>query len=195
MLPVGWTTVQRTYGACSKSCNKTYVRYFSLDGKHKHITARKLEEIEQARGMKPIPLYIKPVWNDNTSQITTVKVALPTDMGIDVSTNEPGRFAVVDVPPNSNAEKAGIQVGDLLRGVKEPDPTKKHVYYTVTGGDIMPDYERAYFNPDGQCFQEVWQTLNSKGKSGEIVLVIERRKENNVKRRKTAESVPVGPVV
>ena len=169
--------MQQTYGACSKSCSKTYVRYFSLDGKYKHITAGKLEEIEQAHGMKPIPLCIKPSWNDDTSQITTVKVALPMDMGIDISTTELGRFAVVDVPPNSNAEKAGIQVGDLLRGVKELDPTKKHAYYTVTGGDIMPDYERAYFNPDGQRFQEVWQTLNSTGESGETVLVIERRKK------------------
>ena len=47
MLPVGWTAVPRTYGASSKSCGKTYVPYFSLDGKYKHITAGKLKEIEQ----------------------------------------------------------------------------------------------------------------------------------------------------
>ena len=185
----------RTYGASSKSCGKTYVRYFSLDGKYKHITAGKLKEIEQAHGRKPIPLFIKPSWSDDTSAVTTVKVAPPMDMGFDISATVPGRFEVVDVPPDSNAEKAGIQVGDLIRGVKELDPAEKHAFYTVTGGDDMPDYERAYFDPDGQPFMEVWKALNSKGESGETVLVIERRKKNNAKKRKTTESLPVGRVV
>ena len=92
MLPVGWTAVPRTYGASSKSCGKTYVRYFSLDSKYKHITAGKLKEIEQAHGRKPIPLFIKPSWSDDTSAVTTVKVAPPMDVGFDISATVPGRF-------------------------------------------------------------------------------------------------------
>lgn len=37
-LPEGWKAIEKTYGPESKYAGKTYLRYYSLDGKHKHIT-------------------------------------------------------------------------------------------------------------------------------------------------------------
>ena len=46
-VPAGWKAIERIYGPRSQSCGKTYVRYFSLDGKHKHVvSAKKVIEIE-----------------------------------------------------------------------------------------------------------------------------------------------------
>ena len=36
-LPSGWRAVERCYGDGSKNYGKTYVRFYSLDGKHKHV--------------------------------------------------------------------------------------------------------------------------------------------------------------
>jgi len=41
-MPAGWKGVEQAYGPASKLAGQTYVRYFSLDGRHKGVQSPKL---------------------------------------------------------------------------------------------------------------------------------------------------------
>ena len=40
-LPAGWKGIEQAYGPTSKSAGKTYVRYSSLDGRHRSLLGPK----------------------------------------------------------------------------------------------------------------------------------------------------------
>eukprot|EP00928_Gymnodinium_smaydae_P091523 TRINITY_DN75244_c0_g1_i1.p1 TRINITY_DN75244_c0_g1~~TRINITY_DN75244_c0_g1_i1.p1 ORF type:complete len:400 (+),score=50.99 TRINITY_DN75244_c0_g1_i1:68-1267(+) len=54
-LPTGWRAVEQKYGDASKSAGKTYVRYFSKDGRFKNIGSLKAvyQKDAESNGLKP----------------------------------------------------------------------------------------------------------------------------------------------
>lgn len=56
-MPEGWKGVEKQYGATSKYAGKVYTRYYSLDGKHKHVCSPKqvFDTHYKALGEDPAP--------------------------------------------------------------------------------------------------------------------------------------------
>mmetsp|Transcript_92516 Transcript_92516/g.169787 ORF Transcript_92516/g.169787 Transcript_92516/m.169787 type:complete len:280 (+) Transcript_92516:88-927(+) len=142
-------------------------------------------------GMKPIVEDFPPSWPDDTSAMASAKVKFPVGMRFQESGRIPGRFEVVEVGEGSNAEKAGIKPGDLIRGVTAiaqnrrmmQQSIEKDVAFSLSGGATGPNlemgYMRALFVADNQSFDNFAQALVSNkdeqnGGLNEAVFVIER---------------------
>merc|ERR1712003_480925 len=94
---------------------------------------------------KPLNEIFEPSRKDDTTAIASVVVPTPLGMVIEESANYRGKIEVIDVVPDSNAAKAGIRVGDILRGTT-----------------------------DRKNFDSVMNALQSNANRGEATLVFER---------------------
>jgi len=131
---------------------------------------------------KPLTEVLDPSWKDDTSSVAPCVVPLPLGMVLEESETMPGKIEVTEVVPGSNAEKAGVRPGDLLRGV------------TGMGQNVQQDSEedfgfsvglsegkrvRAYMPTDKRDFDAVMGALKSNavdaGGAGEATLIMERR--------------------
>ena len=65
---------------------------------------------------KPLNEIFEPSRKDDTTAIASVVVPTPFGMVIEESASYKGKIEVIDVVPDGNAAKAGIRVGDILRG-------------------------------------------------------------------------------
>ena len=78
-------------------------------------------EIDIGEGYKMMRENFSPSWKDESGSLAVVKCDLPLGMTIEQVENTEGRmtnrslFEIVEVAEGSNAEKAGIKVGDTLR--------------------------------------------------------------------------------
>merc|ERR1719219_2921849 len=54
-MPAGWKGIEKLYGATSKSAGQTYIRWYSLDGRHKHIcTVKEVIKLDcKSKGLDP----------------------------------------------------------------------------------------------------------------------------------------------
>lgn len=136
-------------------------------------------------GMKPMDLELEASFADDTSGVAAVRLAFPMGLVFEESEAVPGRFEVIEVGEGSNAEKAGIKKGDLIRtttarAINKLGQAENNMAYSASGGGMMPTYQMALFNADNQPFEELMRALVSnsedKGGPGEATLVIERNK-------------------
>ena len=73
--------------------------------------------IELGEGYKTMTEDYAPSWKDDQCSLAVVEASLPLGMVIEESDNCPGKFEIGEVYEGSNAEKAGVKAGDMLRGV------------------------------------------------------------------------------
>lgn len=141
-------------------------------------------------GMQPIEEVFEPSWPDDTSAMATARIPFPADMRFQESGRIPGRFEVIEVGEGSNAEKAGIKVGDLIRGVTAiaqnrammQKAIEKDVAFSLSGGTTGTNVEMGYvpalFIADDQSFDNFAKALvsnkNEQGGRNEAVFIIER---------------------
>merc|ERR1711988_530039 len=72
-------------------------------------------KVELGEGFKPMTEVFNPSWKDDQCSLCVVEVPLPMGMDIEESATMKGRIEVAEIVEGSNAEKAGIRVGDVLR--------------------------------------------------------------------------------
>lgn len=76
-------------------------------------------KIDIGTGFKEMREEFQSSWKDEESALTVLKVNTPIGMVIDEVQNKEGRkegiFEIVEVIEGSNAEAAGIKVGDAIR--------------------------------------------------------------------------------
>mmetsp|Transcript_30090 Transcript_30090/g.101443 ORF Transcript_30090/g.101443 Transcript_30090/m.101443 type:complete len:217 (-) Transcript_30090:55-705(-) len=65
---------------------------------------------------KPLNEVFDPSFKDDSTSVSSVVVTAPFGMVIEESPTRRGRIEVLEVVDGSNAQKAGIQKGDILRG-------------------------------------------------------------------------------
>jgi hypothetical protein len=133
------------------------------------------------RQFKPMWEVFAPSVKDDTTAVASVVVQTPFGMIIEESAKYKGKVEVMEVNAGSNAEKAGIKVGDVLRAT------------TAMARNIQKDSEedfgfsvgltegskvRALLMTDNQPFEEVMRALTSNAPDnngpGEAALVFER---------------------
>lgn len=72
-------------------------------------------QIEIGEGYKTMTEDFNPTWKDDQSSLAVVDCDLPMGMVIEESEKHQGKFEIMEVMEGSNAEKAGVKVGDILR--------------------------------------------------------------------------------
>uniref|UniRef100_A0A7S1U795 PDZ domain-containing protein n=1 Tax=Phaeomonas parva TaxID=124430 RepID=A0A7S1U795_9STRA len=115
---------------------------------------------------KPLDQVLDPSFSDDNSALATVQVPLPMGMVIEESATLEGKVEVVEVVEGSNAEKAGVQVGDVLRGctamaVNLAKAAEEDVAFNALAGATKPGLCRAFYIADGMPFDETMNALTS----------------------------------
>ena len=142
--------------------------------------------IELGEGYKTMVEDFGPSWKDDQCSLAPVEASLPLGMVIEESENLPGRFEISEVREGSNAEKAGVKVGDILRAVTaqkkdamaaaEGNIAFNAVAGATTAGVVV---KKALFNADRQSFEAVMNALGTnsdqKGGTGRVSMIFERR--------------------
>lgn len=116
---------------------------------------------------------------DHNSIITVCEAPLPLGIILGESETIPGMTVVDEVAPSSNGELAGIQVGDVIRGltacrVEMSQPT----WQLIVGGIGQPKTVRFMFGADFQPFEQVMEAVGSNRvdpNQRPLLLVIERK--------------------
>jgi hypothetical protein len=54
-MPTGWKGIDKQYGPTSKSAGQTYIRWYSFDGRHKHLCTVKdvIKKHCESKGLDP----------------------------------------------------------------------------------------------------------------------------------------------
>jgi C-terminal processing protease CtpA/Prc len=117
-------------------------------------------------------------WVDEESALTTLKCEMPMGMVIDEVQNLEGRkkghFEVVEVFEDSNAEKAGIKVGDAVRACNAT--IQKRVNDATAFIEADTTRTKALFVADGKPFDNLIGAIQTNKSESSVTLVIERRK-------------------
>ena len=116
---------------------------------------------------------------DQKSIITVCEAPLPLGIILGESETFPGMTVVDEVGEGSNAEKAGIQVSDVVRGVtacrvEMDQPT----WQLIVGGIGQPKTVRFMFGADFKPFEQVMEAIGSNRldpNERPILLVLERK--------------------
>eukprot|EP00629_Pelagomonadales_sp_RCC1024_P012248 CAMPEP_0119259704 /NCGR_PEP_ID=MMETSP1329-20130426/419_1 /TAXON_ID=114041 /ORGANISM="Genus nov. species nov., Strain RCC1024" /LENGTH=203 /DNA_ID=CAMNT_0007259103 /DNA_START=189 /DNA_END=797 /DNA_ORIENTATION=+ len=129
---------------------------------------------------KPLSEIFDPTLKDDSTAMASVVVETPIGMVIEESGNYAGRVEVVEVVEGSNAEKAGVQVGDILRGTTAmalniQQSAEEDFGFSV--GLSEGTKQRAFFPTDRKKFEAVMAALQSNAPAnsgpGEATLVFE----------------------
>ena len=103
---------------------------------------------------------------------------MPLGMVIDEVKNLDGRkkghFEVVEVMEDSNAEKAGIKVGDAIRACNAT--IKRKVNDANDFIEANTKNTRALFVADGNTFDNLIGAVQTNSSESSVTLVLERRK-------------------
>ena len=126
---------------------------------------------------KPLSEIFEPSRKDDTTAIASVVVPTPLGMVIEESANYRGKIEVIDVVPDSNAAKAGIRVGDILRGttgmaLNIQQASEEDFGFSV--GLSEGTKQIAFLPTDRKNFDSVMSALQSNANRGEATLVFER---------------------
>lgn len=130
---------------------------------------------------KPLSETIEPTFGDDGA-VSSVVVEPPFGMIIEESANFPGKIEVIEIVPESNAEKVGIMVGDILRGTTAmalniAKASEEDAAFSV--GFSEGKRQVAFLNTDRKPFETVMAALKSNavsnGGPGEACLILERR--------------------
>ena len=112
------------------------------------------------------------------SSIITVQTNLPMGMILGQNEDMVGLTTVDEIAPGSNAELAGVKVGDLLRACTACQVTMEQPTWQLMAGGIgRPKTTRMMYSTDGKQFEEVMEALvsNSMDPEGRPAwLVLER---------------------
>lgn len=140
-------------------------------------------QIDLGPEYKPLDQVLDPSYEDDNSALATVQMPLPMGMVIEESATLPGKVEVVEVTAGSNAEKAGVVVGDVLRGctamaVNIDKAAEEDVAFNALAGAAKPGLQRAFYVADEMPFDETMKALTSNaeenGGPGFSNLVFER---------------------
>ena len=121
-----------------------------------------------------------PSWPDDRddrapSSLCVVELPLPMGMIIEDSATLDGKIEVAEVKPDSNAEKAGIRPGDVLRALS----AQKLQPPAMGMAQEQVKVRKAMFVCDGNGFSSTMSALASNAEansgSGRVALVLERR--------------------
>eukprot|EP00968_Pinguiococcus_pyrenoidosus_P024113 scaffold4283_cov220-Pinguiococcus_pyrenoidosus.AAC.3 len=132
---------------------------------------------------KPLEQTLEPSFTDDNSALATVQIPLPMGMVIEESETLEGRVEVVEVGEGSNAEKAGVKVGDVLRGctamaVNLLKAAEEDAAFNALAGATKPGFQRAFYIADEMPFDQTMNALVSnaedQGGPGFSNLVFER---------------------
>ena len=120
---------------------------------------------------------IAPSRKDDTTAIASVVVPTPLGMVIEESANYRGKIEVIDVVPDGNAAKAGIRVGDILRGttgmaLNIQQASEEDFGFSV--GLSEGTKQLAFLPTDRKNFDSVMNALQSNANRGEATLLFER---------------------
>lgn len=112
------------------------------------------------------------------SSIITVQTNLPMGMILGQNEDMVGLTTVDEIAPGSNAELAGVKVGDLLRACTACQVTMEQPTWQLMAGGIgRPKTTRMMYSTDGKQFEEVMEALVSNSMDPEerpAWLVLER---------------------
>ena len=126
---------------------------------------------------KPLSETFEPSRKDDTTAIASVVVPTPFGMVIEESASYKGKIEVIEVVPDSNAAKAGIRVGDILRGttgmaLNIQQASEEDFGFSV--GLSEGTKQIAFLPTDRKNFDSVMSALQSNAQRGEATLVFER---------------------
>lgn len=127
-------------------------------------------DIELGEGYKTMTENFSPSWEDGQCSLACVEASLPLGMIIEESEKIDGKFEIVEVLEGSNAEKAGVRVGDMFRACsaqRGPPPN----------ANVAP--KKALFDAEGMNFEACMNALGTNspanGGTGRVALIFERR--------------------
>ena len=114
-----------------------------------------------------------------SSKIVVCEASLPLGMILGEHETLMGMTAVDEILKDSNAEKAGVQVGDLLRGVTacRMEMDTSNTWQLMAGGIGRPKTVRFMFSTDDEKFETVMEAVGSNRfdpQERPVVLVLER---------------------
>lgn len=120
-----------------------------------------------------------PIYNDG-SFIATCEASLPLGLILGESELFAATTVVDELAPGSNAEAAGVQIGDIVRAftacrLEMTMPT----WQVLAGGIGVPKTKRFMYSADGRPFEEVMEAVASNRQDPAerpMLLVLERRK-------------------
>ena len=145
-------------------------------------------DIELGEGYKTMTEDFMPSWKDDQSSLACVEADLPLGMVIEESETLEGKFEIAEVAEGSNAEKAGVKVGDVFRACsaqKGKPPVDNGEAQGGEGNNMMPSDntpKKALFNTKGMRFEAVMTALATNaaanGGTGRVAMVFERRYED-----------------
>jgi len=130
---------------------------------------------------KPLSEVFDPSVKDDTTAVAAVVVDAPFGMVIEESANYPGKVEVLELVDGSNAEKAGVRVGDILRGTTAmaldiQSASEEDFGFSI--GISEGTRQRAFLPTDRKSFDLIMNALKSNaadnGGPGEACMVFER---------------------
>lgn len=128
---------------------------------------------------KPLSEVFEPSFKDDTSAVASVVVEAPFGMTIE---QDNGKIIVKDVGEGSNAAKAGVQAGDILRGTTAMALNVQKAAEEDAGFSVglsEGNKQVAFLGVDKRPFEQVMSALQSNavatGGPGEATLVFERQ--------------------
>lgn len=137
-------------------------------------------EVFMGNEYKPLSETVDPSYSDDSTAVSSVVVPTPYGMILEESATLPGRVEVVELVAGSNAELAGVAVGDILRGTTAMAMNIQEV--SEGGGEEFGNEgsrQRAFLPTDRKSFDLVMAALKSNaldnGGPGEACLVFERK--------------------
>ena len=130
---------------------------------------------------KPLNEIFEPSRKDDTTAVASVVVPTPLGMVIEESATYPGKVEVLELVDGSNAAKAGVKVGDILRGTTAmaldiQSASEEDFGFSI--GISEGTRQRAFLPTDRKSFDLIMNALKSNaadnGGPGEACMVFER---------------------
>mmetsp|Transcript_68072 Transcript_68072/g.154010 ORF Transcript_68072/g.154010 Transcript_68072/m.154010 type:complete len:213 (-) Transcript_68072:196-834(-) len=143
--------------------------------------------ISIGEGYKPMTETFSPSFKDDECSLACVEIELPMGMVIEESADIQGRLEVVEVMEGSNAEFAGVKVGDLLRActAQKTDAyaaANGNIAFNVLGGGTTAGVEmnkRALYTADGRplegCLEAIGTNSEDNQGPGTVGAIFERK--------------------
>lgn len=135
-------------------------------------------DIDIGEGFKMMKDKFDSSWNDDQSALTVLKCPMPLGMVVNELKSPEGRkkgiFEILEVEEGSNAEKAGIRVGDAFRACNAT--VQKQVRDATAFIEADTQRTKALFVADGKPFDTLMGAIATNAGEGSITMVLERRK-------------------